>query len=466
MAPILALTDLMKKPAALITALSSLIGLALMFVPPFASDVVWRAAGLTIFIIGHWASGTFPPGITAIAFFALAVLSRAQPPAVVFSGFDSSALWLVFGGMVMGVAVTHTGLGDRIAKGMAGRMGASYFGILSGIAFVALFLSFLIPSTMSRVVLLVPVIAILAERLGFKAGSKGRTGMVMTYVLITFSSGGAVLPALMPSMVLAGSAETLYGITFTYGGFLYIHLPVHGLIKALLLVAVIGWLWHDDPILLKPDDAPATPFSKPESIASVIMACSLLLWMTDSWHGINPAWIALAASALMLIPDLKLLPPRTLNEKLDWSMFLYTAAALSLGAIAAKSSLSEKAGHAFLSILPLSPHADFTNFISLSLLSSLLGLIVTNPGIPAVLSPLARDLSAATQMPLASVLMTQPVGFFTVFLPYYASPVLVGIQMGGVKMSEGTKACLYTAFAATILILPLDYLWWRVIGMF
>jgi di/tricarboxylate transporter len=466
MPPVVPLARALIKPTSLIATVAALGGFALMFAPPFSGDIVLRAAGLTIFAIGLWAAGTFPPGITAIAFFALAILSRAQPPAVVFSGFDSSALWMVFGGMVMGVCVTHTGLGERIAKSLARGMSSSYFGILSVIALAALLLSFLIPSTMSRVVLLVPVIAILAQRLGFGPGSRGRTAMVMTFVLVTFSAGGAILPALMPSMVLAGMAETLYGAPFTYGGFLFIHFPVLGLVKAALFVGLIGGIWRDDPKPVAVDTSASPPFSTQEKMASVIMGGSLLLWMTDSWHGVNPAWVALAASALMLIPSLNLLPPRSLNEKLDWSMFLYTAAALSLGTIAAKSGLSDRAGHALLAHLPIVPNADFTNFMSLSLLSSLIGLIVTNPGVPAVLSPLAQDMAAATSMPLLSVLMTEPVGFLNVFLPYYASPVLVGIQMGGVKFSEGTKVCLVTAFVIVLLLLPLDYLWWRAIGMF
>ncbi len=60
-----------------------------------------RAAALTVAAIALWATGTLPIGDTAIAYLLLAMLLAVQPATVVFSGFQSSAFWLVFAGVVM-----------------------------------------------------------------------------------------------------------------------------------------------------------------------------------------------------------------------------------------------------------------------------------------------------------------------------------------------------------------------------
>ena len=88
--------------------------------------------GLAIFTIGFWATGVLPEYLTSLAFFSLAMLFSVSPGHVVFSGFVSSVVWLVFGGLVLGVAIKRTGPGERIANRLALTFGKTYF--LTGIA--------------------------------------------------------------------------------------------------------------------------------------------------------------------------------------------------------------------------------------------------------------------------------------------------------------------------------------------
>ena len=53
-----------------------------------------------------------------------------------------------------------------------------------------------------------------------------------------------------------------------------------------------------------------------------------------------------------------------------------------------------------LAARPLDRGADFTNTLSLTTLSTVLGLFVTNPGTPAGLTPLADKIVEITGLPL------------------------------------------------------------------
>ena len=87
------------------------------------------AAILVLLAILGWASGRIPAHLVSLAFFLLAVLFHVAPPPVVFSGFTSGALWLIFGGQVMGVAIRHTGLAERLAVDLTGPpLGIAAFG--------------------------------------------------------------------------------------------------------------------------------------------------------------------------------------------------------------------------------------------------------------------------------------------------------------------------------------------------
>jgi len=60
-----------------------------------------RAASLVVFAIGFWATGVLPEHHTALLFLLLSLICKVAPANVVFSGFHSSAVWLVFGGLVL-----------------------------------------------------------------------------------------------------------------------------------------------------------------------------------------------------------------------------------------------------------------------------------------------------------------------------------------------------------------------------
>ena len=423
------------------------------------------AAGLTIFAIGLWATGVLPVGVTALAFFTLAAVLDVQPPSVIFSGFQSAALWLVFGGLVIGVSVRHTGLGERMARTIVSHVGGSYLGILFGVAAVGLALAFVMPSSMGRIILLIPVVLALAESLGFPEKSTGRTGMVLVASLVSFMPAGTILPALVPGLILAGAAETFYGITITYGDYLITHFPVMGALRAVLIVLVTWRMFPDRPMARA--EMPATkPMAGQERLLALLLLLALGLWVSDSLHGISPGWIGLGAGAVLLIPGLGLVPKRTLDRELDYNSLFYVAGVLAMGGVVAGTGLAGNLGDWLFSVLPFTPNADAANFAKLAGISAALGLIVTNPGIPAVMGPLSGEIANAAALPIATVLMIQAVGFTSVILPYQAAPVVVGMQMGGVSLSQGAKLTLVLTVLTAALLVPLNYLWWLALGKF
>ena len=67
-----------------------------------------------------------------------------------------------------------------------------------------------------------------------------------------------ILPANLPNVVLAGVADSLYGLKITYGAYLLMNFPVLGALKALVLVAVICFFFNDPIADPATDAGPAT----------------------------------------------------------------------------------------------------------------------------------------------------------------------------------------------------------------
>ena len=231
-----------------ISALSIVIGAALLVTPPpFLSNEEARAAALTLTTISFWATGIIPEYLTALLFFLFAMLFAIAPPQVVFSGFQSTAMWMIFSGLIISVAITITGFGNRIAAKLVRHLVGSYFRLIGGIVIIGILLAFFMPAGIGRVLLLLPIVLAIAEHFGFQNGSNGRKGVVMATVFGAIIPGSAILPANVPNMVLVGMSETQFQISPLYGEYLLLHFPVLGALKAIAIIGLILWLYPDRP---------------------------------------------------------------------------------------------------------------------------------------------------------------------------------------------------------------------------
>ena len=77
---------------------------------------------------------------------------------------------------------------------------------------------------------------------------------------------------------------------------------------------------------------------------------------------------------------------------------------------------------------------------------------------------MAGDLAAQTGFSLNTVLMTQVIGFSTVIFPYQVGPLVVAMQLSGEKLGHLLKITLPLALLTFVLVVPLDFLWWRLLG--
>jgi anion transporter len=423
-----------------------------------------HAAAVAVFTVGLWAVGSLPEHVVGLLFFTLAMVLAVAPAQVVFSGFASATLWLVLGGLIMAEAANRSGLTRRLASMLFDRYAMSYAQLVVAVVAASVVLAFLIPATVSRVLLLLPIVMALAKRIGFEHDSPGYNGLCLAMIVATYQCGTAVLPANAPNLVLTGSAEALYGVQITYAEYLWIQFPVLGALKSLAIIVFVLWLFPATARSV-PSALVIEPLTPEQRRVAVILVASLVLWATDFLHGIKSGWIALAAGIACLLPRVGVMPVAAFHE-VRLGPYFYVGATLGLGLMMQTTGLSEGLGKLLHGVLPLTAGADFANFIMLSLLATFAGLFTTNPAQPAVLAPLAEYFAQATGWPLKSALMVISMGFTTFLLPYQVPPAMVGLQVGALRMRSMLRLTLPLAAFSLFVILPLQYLWWRVIGLF
>ncbi|MEB0952669.1 SLC13 family permease [Citrobacter sedlakii] len=416
--------------------------------------------GITILL---WATSLLPEFITALLFFTVAMMAKIAPPDVIFGGFASSAFWLVFSGFVLGVAIRKTGLADRAARALSSRLTDSWPLMVASVVLLSYALAFVMPSNMGRIALLMPVVAAMAKRAGIKDGTRAWYGLALAVGFGTFQLSATILPANVPNLVMSGAAEGAYGIHLNYLPYLLLHTPVLGWLKGALLIVLICGLFPGKPQAPR-ELTPSEPMSRAEKRLAWMLAVVLVMWVSESWHGIGPAWTGLAAAVITLLPRIGFISGDEFASGVNFRTCLYVAGILGLAMTVTQTGIGDAVGEALLHVMPLDPQAPFTSFLALTGITTALNFIMTANGVPALYTTLAQSFSEATGFPLLSVIMIQVLGYSTPLLPYQASPIVVAMALGKVPARAGMLLCIALALVTYFVLLPLDYAWFSVLG--
>jgi di/tricarboxylate transporter len=425
--------------------------------PLFLPSVI---VGITIVL---WATSWLPEFITALLFFTAAMIARIAPPDVIFGGFASSAFWLVFSGFVLGVAIRKTGLADRAARALSGKLTDSWLLMVASVVLLSYALAFVMPSNMGRIALLMPIVAAMAARAGIAEGTRAWYGLALAVGFGTFQLSATILPANVPNLVMSGAAEGSYGIHLNYVPYLLLHTPVLGILKGLILIGLICWLFPGQPH--RPKEAVASePMSRAEKRLAWLLAAVLAMWVTESLHGIGSAWTGLVAACITLLPRIGFINGEEFSSGVNIRTCIYVAGILGLAITVTQTGIGAAVGEALLHVMPLNPDKPFTSFLALTGITTALNFIMTANGVPALFTTLAQSFSDVTGFPLLSVIMIQVLGYSTPLLPYQASPIVVAMALGKVPARAGMLLCIALAVAMYLVLLPLDYAWFNVLG--
>ncbi|MBR9882392.1 MAG: SLC13 family permease, partial [Oceanospirillales bacterium] len=336
-----ALRSLITQPSRLFVLLIIPVSAWVLLDPPaMLSEQQSQVLAIIILTLALLVTNVLPGYLTALLFFLSAVLLEVGTPAEIFSGFYSAALWLIIAGMVIGMAIKSTGLGDRIAAILGRHLEHSYVWLIGGLMLTCTLLGFLMPSSMGRAVMMMPIGLALADRCSFEAGSKGRTGIALAIAFGCHMPTFAILPANIPNVVLIGAAETIYNLHLSYTHYLLLHFPILGALKAVLIAWLIIRLFPDTPAARSTD-------AKADSVAQgqgqlklgIVLLVTLAFWITDSVHGISPAWVGLATTCFLLLPGIGLVDSKRFSAGMDMTLLLYVAGILGVGRLVASSGL-------------------------------------------------------------------------------------------------------------------------------
>lgn len=421
------------------------------------------ALAITAFTVVLWATIAVPQPYAAIVFLVAVVATGTATPAAAASGFLSSTLWLVFGGVLIGTAAERSGFGRFIARRFLGSFRASYPQMVLGIIIGTTILSFFVPANMGRLAITVPIVLALAADAGYDRGSAGYTGLVLTAVVGNFTVALAILPANLLNIMVVGAGETLYGIRFSYIEYLWLCAPILGVAKAALVwLTVVRMFPAAAPRPSQADEADT--LSPAARRIAAILAAAIALWATDMVHGLRPGWVAIGAGLLCLVPGVGVLAPREALDPKKILLVVWIGAVLSLATILTESGASALVSRILAELTGVEGRSALHGHLAIAYTTSALTGVATIGGAIPIAVATAGDVAAVTGLPLKAAVLSVTAGMSALFFPFVAAPLVVGLSLGHVRLADATRFTIVLSLLTMLIIVPLNAIWWRLAG--
>jgi anion transporter len=425
------------------------------------------ALALAAFTVAMWTFEPVPIEYSSLLLLLLLPLLGVLSFETAFSAFSGKAVWLIFSGMALSLSITETPLGARIARTIRSRV-SSHGRLLFSIHVAGVVTALLIPSAVVRVLIFTPLLISLLKSLGERPGSRLSAAVVLSFVCATYYGGTGILTAGVPNLVILGVVESR-GETIYWGQWAAYLLPVIGLLRVALIYGLIRIVipLPKGPVLLHGpppvDDVPET-ISSPEMKAIAVLSVGVLLWATDALHGIHPAFIGLGLVLVCYLPGWGPLSPVHLR-KVNFPILIYIAAAFAVGHALEATGFSARASGLLSGLVSAAATGPITGLAALTLTILPFNFLGDTAAVAAIFTPVVLDLGAGLGLGTLPVALSAAVAASTICVPYQAAPFVLAYSFRYVGMGQFIRLMTLIAAGTLALLLPLNLLYWRILGL-
>ncbi|WP_072385307.1 SLC13 family permease [Hyphomicrobium sp. CS1BSMeth3] len=457
--------DLAPRKLALVVLFALAALIVSQLPPPAGTPNAMTGLAIVAFTVALWATAALPALHSGAIFFALALATNIAPTIPLLSGFWSNAAALVFGGLMIGGAAERTGLGRYVARALMSGV-ATYPRFIAGVLIGSGALSFIVPTTMGRLAITLPILMAAAKEAGYAPGSRGYIGIILTAVAGNYLTSYAILPANLTNIIALGALEGMGVPTLQYGPYLLMCLPILGIVKGLLFWAAVCLLLPAPPpqVDTATEESP-NALSPAARRLAVLLSITVLLWMLDFVHHIKPGWIALAAGLVCLIPGLALARLEDAVDLNKLTSVFSLAAVLGVATVLTHSGAGTMIAQGLTQLVPASGATPVYGFMLITVAASVIATFATVVGAIAIVTPTLPAIEAASGLPMTAGIIAELTGLQALFFPFEAVPVMVGLMMGKVAAPSTLRILILLAVTGLIVIAPLQIAWLKILGV-
>ncbi len=426
-----------------------------------------------VMILGIVAILWFSEGIslvaTSVMIPTLIVLTDIGTPTSAFTPFFSPAVALIFGGFLIGRALSKYELDKRLALMILSRSSGSGSGLLITVMGVTAFLSMWISNTASAAIMIPIALAVISRIQSSETRSKYGKALVLGVAYSATIGGVASLVGSPPNPLAATYINSFLGIEFNFISWIPYGLPV----VLIMLPVIWQWLMFRFKIpkdieeikslksISEKEYLKLGPMTTQQKLVVVVFSSVVLLWLTEGYHGISSSIVAVMGGLALLV--LRLLDETDVSSEISWSSLLILGSGIVLGNAMIDTGIS--AYFAF-QMTSLGMFPALVIVVIIGAIAVLLTMVASNTGAAVILIPIAIPLATSLGMDPLLLTMVIAIGVSMDFaLPTGTPPSTIAYSTGEVEMNEMITTGLVIDLIAT-LVLTVVVIWlWRLLGL-
>jgi sodium-dependent dicarboxylate transporter 2/3/5 len=423
-----------------------------------------------------WVLSPFSLSFTSFLVIVVLVLTKTIPLETGLGGFSTGSLFLILSGLMFAEAINETDLATRTAYYVLSRFGGTPKGVLGGLLIILQVLGFVVPSSTVRITLLLPTVITIIKNAESEKGNKNISRLLILGLAFGGTiSGSVLLPAALSNVITVDLLEELTGRRILYTEWFRYALPV-----GLTLLPIVWYvLLRCFPPEIEQFAGGAQEFRKKSSQMGplgvkekkclAILAVTLLLWLTEGWHGLHTAVPSMLAVILFGLPGIGYMEWKKMLN-IDWSTIFLVGFTLSLGtALNSTGTANFLANGVFTRTLggqqvTLSPVLAvllvtvFTQVIHL-FLGNVTTLLVT-------IIPIIVEVGIRVGVdPILLGFVTGMTGLYGFLLPVETITNIVVYGTGYLRPFDMIKPGIILTIASIIVLTLAAYFWWPLVGL-
>lgn len=440
--------------------------------PQGLSLVAWHGLVALLAVLPPLALDVLLEGVLGLLLACAWVLSGVTSASTALSGFANPSWVLVVCVLIIGAAITQTGVLYRLSLEIITHMRGGFIGEATALACAGQLMGPAVPNATSRVIIISPMLRELVEALGYQPKSKGATGLAMATLIgfgqmaaTTLTSGttAVLVAAILPAQVrgdINWITWTVYGAPF----------------NLILFIGLLGTiLWYYRPAAgerksagqraksLALQRALLNPLTREEKISICVGIALLVGFITQPFHHINPGWIAAMAVGVLAIT--RVATVNTLRA-VNWNFALLFGVLISLATVFNQTGIDHWVADNVAGLM-----GDFSSRVAFVVILALFCLAISfvvrfQAAAPLVTIALAPVAAAAGIHPYVVGLIAV-VACNAFFLPYQSTTYLaLGAGTGGTLFTHAQALPTAIAYAVwTVIAAALSVPAWHLMGL-
>ena len=433
---------------------------------------------LAIFLaaIVLWMTEAIPNYLTSLIIILALVLTKVLPEVDAYHQLGHKVMWLNILSFVLASALVTTGIAKRFALWFVLKFGKNASSVFISFIVINLVLSAFISATTAKAAILLPIFMVIAAVYGARGNNHrnnfGRNIVLQNLLQINMGAGAFVTGSganLLAASLIGGAI----GADIFFADWMKVALPLS------VAMMVLGWFVGTKIIfrlkpeervpqieggldLLKEELAKLGKMSFNEYKSIFIFSSVLLLWVTDSYHGISATAVAFLGTVVVLLPGVGVV--KWNDVQIPWHLLLFSAGAYTLGAGFKATDLPAISVNATFDYFNLSAQTPFWVLYVILTATMLFSALVFQSKTMRTLIFVPIAIGVAQRFGFSVISLALPVAFLiehVYVLPFNSKPAALLYETDMYSLSDTFKYGFTMMVLAWIINLGLAETWYK-----